>query len=87
MAMNRRQTHLLIEPVFFFQKYHGVEYSDDKVDRVQGQVDELKGIMVRNIGQYHQIEVKCIHNHLNRFTASQLIYYIINSYLLVNRKK
>ncbi len=33
------------------QKYHGLEYSDDKVDRVQGQVEELKGIMVRNIGE------------------------------------
>ena len=35
---------------FTLQRHHGIEYSDDKVDRVQGQVDELKGIMVRNIG-------------------------------------
>ena len=35
------------------QRHHSNEIEEvDKVGQVQNQVDELKGIMVRNIGQF-----------------------------------
>lgn len=38
-------------PTILFQRYVTDKMEPDKVEKVQGQVDELKGIMVKNIGK------------------------------------
>lgn len=41
--------------ITFLQKHHSENKGLDKVMETQAQVDELKGIMVRNIGTFHGI--------------------------------
>lgn len=41
--------------IIFLQKHHSENKGLDKVMETQAQVDELKGIMVRNIGMFDGI--------------------------------
>lgn len=38
--------------IYLFQKHYSESRDIDTISRVHGELDELKGIMVRNIGQW-----------------------------------
>lgn len=79
-AMNTEFSKVLAQQMTFFSQSNEV----DAISRVHGQIDELKDIMVKNIGKYIFYKLIRIFIHLYRLWWFIVLLYVLFIYVLDN---
>lgn len=79
-AMNTEFSKVLAQQMTFFSQSNEV----DAISRVHGQIDELKDIMVKNIGKYIVYKLIRLFIHLYRLWWFIVLLYVLFIYVLDN---
>lgn len=79
-AMNTEFSKVLAQQMTFFSQSNEV----DAISRVHGQIDELKDIMVKNIGKYIVYKLIRIFIHLYRLWWFIVLLYVLFIYVSDN---